>query len=182
MKKKFNPGDWVNTSNTNATDTEQKPKTESKTNTKTQTASSPPKSADLQEVEEIVSQIEQRSIDLTANYSEWLRIGFALADGLGEPGRELYHRVSRFYEGYNAKECDEQFDKCLKANGSGINISTFFYLAKQAGINIRSAHIEEPERKKECRIYPIRCFLNFLNFCKVWYCIPTPTRNEIFSS
>jgi hypothetical protein len=158
MKKKFNPGDWVNTSNTNATDTEQKPKTESKANTKTQTASSPPKSADLQEVEEIVSQIEERSIDLTANYSEWLRIGFALADGLGEPGRELYHRVSRFYEGYNAKECDEQFDKCLKANGSGINISTFFYLAKQAGINIRSAHIEEPERKKEMPNLPDSVF------------------------
>ena len=158
MKKKFNPGDWVNTPNTKATDTVQNPKTEPKASTKKQAASSPPKSADLQEVEEIVSQIEERSIDLTANYSEWLRIGFALADGLGEPGRELYHRVSRFYEGYNSKECDDQFDKCLKANGSGINISTFFYLAKQAGINIRSAHIEEPERKKEIPHLPDSVF------------------------
>jgi len=65
MKKKFNPGDWVNTPNTKATDTEQNPKTEPKANTKKQAASSPPKSTELQEVEDVLDYLNERYYRLT---------------------------------------------------------------------------------------------------------------------
>ena len=32
--------------------------------------------------------------NIADSYSDWLRLGFALADGLGEEGRELYHQLS----------------------------------------------------------------------------------------
>ena len=86
------------------------------------------------EVVQLIEQIELNRADLTTSYEEWRNIGFALADEFGENGRELYHRVSRFHPDYSLSECDKQFDNCMKANGSGVNISTLFYLAKNSGI------------------------------------------------
>jgi hypothetical protein len=88
------------------------------------------------EVEEIISRIEAKSIDIATAYSDWRDIGFALAAEFNEQGREYFHRISHFYPDYSASECDKQFDKCLKANGSGITLKTFFHKAKSAGINI----------------------------------------------
>jgi hypothetical protein len=55
---------------------------------------------------------------------------------LGESGRNYYHRLSRFYAGYNQTETDKQFNNCLKAHGHGITIKTLYHLAKTAGIDI----------------------------------------------
>lgn len=86
------------------------------------------------DIESIISQIEQHSIDITGDYSTWRNLGFAFSDSLGEAGRDPFHRISKFHSEYNPKECDHQFDACLKANGTGITISTFFHYAKDHGI------------------------------------------------
>jgi len=75
-------------------------------------------------------------------------VGFALADEYGERGRTYFHGAVCYSEKYNEFEADKQFNQCLKANGSGITISTFFYLCKQFGIysnnknnrNIKASH------------------------------------------
>jgi len=88
------------------------------------------------DIEKLVSQIESRRIDLTAKYEDWVKIGFALTDALGEEGRSLFHRLSQFYPGYHINICDEQYDKCLKSKRSGITISTLYYFARDSGIEI----------------------------------------------
>ena len=88
------------------------------------------------DVVQLIEQIELNRTDLTSSYEEWRNIGFALADEFGENGRELYHRMSQFHAEYAHQDCDKQFDNCMKANGSGVNISTLFYLAKNAGIEL----------------------------------------------
>ena len=90
------------------------------------------------EIEVIVSRIENYRLDLTLNYADWLTIGFALADAMGEGGRDYFHRVSRFHPNYDFQQCNIQFDKCLRRNKSGISIKTFFYLAQGAGISINT--------------------------------------------
>ena len=85
----------------------------------------------------IFSRLEAAQIDITANYSDWRDIGFALAAEFGEAGRDYYHRISRFYSGYSLTDCNKQYDSCLKAKGHGVTLKTFFHLAKQAGINIK---------------------------------------------
>ena len=40
-----------------------------------------------EDVENIVREIEQRAIDITPNYKDWVELGFVLVDGLGENGR-----------------------------------------------------------------------------------------------
>ena len=67
------------------------------------------------DVEVIITRIEAAHTDITANYSDWRDIGFALADEFGESGREYYHRVSRFYPNYSSTDCNKQYDQCLKA-------------------------------------------------------------------
>ena len=47
-----------------------------------------------EEVERIIREIEQRAVDIAPEYKDWVELGFALVDGLGENGREYYHRIS----------------------------------------------------------------------------------------
>lgn len=81
-------------------------------------------------VEALVRGIEQAGVDITGDYHQWMRIGFSLASAFGESGRGFYHRVSRFYSGYSNVECNRQYDRCLRARGSGVGLGTFIYLAK----------------------------------------------------
>lgn len=87
-------------------------------------------------VELLIKAIESEGIDLTQSYEDWLTIGFALADEFHESGRNYFHRVSQFHTEYSLSNCDDQFDKCLKSNKSGVTINSLFYLAKLGGIRI----------------------------------------------
>lgn len=120
---KFNPYDWI-----------QKPE---KQKIQVPAATITPTTDQTRDIEVVVSRIENYRLDLTLNYADWLSIGFSLAADLGESGRGYFHRVSRFHPDYDYQACNLQFDKCLKRNKSGISIKTFFFLAQQAGIDIR---------------------------------------------
>lgn len=91
------------------------------------------------EVETVTSRIEAAGIDIAPAYDDWLNLGFALAEGLGEEGRAFYHRLSRFYAGYRREEAEKQYDACLRSRGKGVTVNTFFHLARTAGIDIRIA-------------------------------------------
>nr|WP_320119745.1 DUF3987 domain-containing protein [uncultured Marinifilum sp.] len=90
----------------------------------------------LTDLEQITQRIETTQTDITHDYNNWLNIGFALSHQLQEKGREYYHRISKFHPEYNPKECDDQYNKCLKSNKEGITIKSLFYMAKKEGINI----------------------------------------------
>lgn len=155
MKEKFNPQDWLQS---NASQSSPNIFTPSKSpsvpvskyfqedlgvNASNQSALLPSPigegSGVRLDIELVTSRIESAQTDITANYSDWRDIGFALADELGEAGRHYYHRISRFYSGYSPADCNLQYDNCLKAKGHGITLKTFFHLAKQAGIDISSS-------------------------------------------
>jgi len=89
-----------------------------------------------QDIISVIERIEMANTDITFNYNDWLRCGLALANQLGERGRQYYHRVSCIYFAYSHSECDKQFNACLKDNGKGVTIKSFFHLAKEAGVDI----------------------------------------------
>ncbi len=98
----------------------------------------------IAEVEYVVQKVLDKKIILgNDSYDDWLRIGFALVEGLGEAGREYFHRVSSVSQKYNQGECDKQYDYCLNGNEpiEKITIKTFFYFAKEAGITDHSVRI-----------------------------------------
>jgi len=119
--KTFNPLEWMENPAQQSINTEQ---------------AQPLSNSNESEVETIIQQIEANQIDIATAYSDWRNIGFAFADEFGESGRDYFHRISRFYSDYSASECDRQFDNCLKAKGQGVSLKTFFYHAKQAGVQI----------------------------------------------
>jgi predicted P-loop ATPase len=86
----------------------------------------------------IVQEVVSRRLDVTGNYHQWLKIGFAIADKLGEGGRSYFHAVSQYSSLYSYKPADRQYSNCLKSSKTGITIATFYYYAKQAGIQIMS--------------------------------------------
>lgn len=90
--------------------------------------------------------IEHR-IDITQGYKNWLRLGFALSDGLGEAGRDLFHELSRLNEGYNSTECDKQYTDCLHGKREGVTVRTFFHMAEEAGFDLRALAYEKVARE-----------------------------------
>ena len=132
MTKHFNPKDWLKA-----------PKEQPKL--KVSNATTNVVAVANNEIESFITAIEQAGIDITGNYATWRDIGFALSDEYGESGRDYFHRISKNYAGYNSKDCDEQFDKCLNAKGHGITIATFYHHAHQAGVKPKKLETRNPE-------------------------------------
>ena len=107
------------------------------------------------DVEALVFAVEASGIDITAAYSDWLAIGFALVSELGEEGRPLFHRLSRFYPGYDMAEADRQYTVCLRDGSREISIATLFHIAKTHGVVVsvssrnRCEEVEEDEENEE---------------------------------
>ena len=97
--------------------------------------------ADLQRV---ADELIARHIDITNAYRDWLHLGFAIADALGEDGRQLFHDLSRQCPKYDEAECDKQYTHCLNGRGSGVTVKTFFQMAKDAGIELCANNAKMP--------------------------------------
>lgn len=135
--KTFSPEEWENVPSKNNTEN---------CNTSNVPSAYPTSNENTRaKVERIVSLIEQKGIDITNGYDNWLKVGFALTSEFQEAGRGFFHRVSRQSTEYKASDTDKQYNKCLSAHGDGISIATFFQMAKDAGIDISNPkEIQEP--------------------------------------
>ena len=81
-----------------------------------------------------LEQIEAGKIDISADYEDWLLIGFALST-LGEDARQLYHRAVQYNSGYKQAEADKKFDDAL-AKTKFKTPAKFFAICKNYGINV----------------------------------------------
>jgi hypothetical protein len=62
----------------------------------------------------MVRQIEQKGIDITADYNYWFAIACNLASTFGKNGRQFFHRISYFHPGYNHDDCYKKFSQAIK--------------------------------------------------------------------
>ena len=92
-----------------------------------------------EEIDKVVLEIEAHGVDIAPDYATWVNVGFALADGLGEKGRSVFHRISKLHPDYTPANTDKQFTKCLNSRGTGVTIAMFFHYAAQAGIELHSS-------------------------------------------
>jgi predicted P-loop ATPase len=86
----------------------------------------------------IVNKIRSAKIDLTADYANWIKTGFALANKFGEGGRNYFHALSQFNEGYNFDKADRKFTHLLHTSNKDIGIGFIYHLAKQRNITVYS--------------------------------------------
>ena len=101
----------------------------------------------IQQTENIIKQIEQSRIDITNDYDTWLKIGFAIESEFGETGRNYFHAVSKYNTDYSPETCNEQYNRCLKNNNSGIGIATLFHYAKHAGLKLYNSPKTQYQKK-----------------------------------
>lgn len=87
-------------------------------------------------VEALIAALRAAGVDITADYNDWLKVGFALAGEFGEGGRGYFHDISSLYPGYDQAESDTKYTECLKSDSGRTDISTLFYLAKNQGVTI----------------------------------------------
>lgn len=87
----------------------------------------------------IFKQIKERKLNICEEYQDYLKIGFAFSEKFGDAGRDYYHEICSYSEKYNYKKVDKQFDYCLRSKNLKVaNIATFYWYAKQAGVQVVS--------------------------------------------
>ena len=140
---KFDPIEWANKNQPN---TEMPKKAE--TVSRSELSKVYNQSDLMTDIRRVADKLIDRNLDITYGYKDWLRLGFAIVDGLGEDGRQVFHDLSRLCPKYDEAECDKQYNKCLNSKGSGVNVRTFFHMAKEAGVDISANPANMPHGKK----------------------------------
>lgn len=87
------------------------------------------------QVEQKLNAIAANRIDLAPDYSTYVAIGFAFAEGFGELGREYFHRAVFCSPKYSRKGADKQYTACLSYHQGAVTVATFFYHCKLLNIN-----------------------------------------------
>ena len=91
---------------------------------------------DREKILAVGQELLKMGANIADSYGDWLRLGFALADGLGSEGRDLYHQLSAQSSKYNEAKCEKKWQQCLAKSNGRTTIKTFYYMAQQAGVDL----------------------------------------------
>lgn len=87
-------------------------------------------------VNEMIKDVVSRGINIAEDYHSYITLGFALASGFGEDGRAYFHALAGVSDKYNQQHTDKQYTISIKRPNKGISVGTFFWMLKNAGIEI----------------------------------------------
>lgn len=62
---------------------------------------------------EFVDYIDGENVDITEICDDWIAICIIMAKILGEDGRTLFQKISRFFDKYTSEECDDTYTSIL---------------------------------------------------------------------
>ena len=82
--------------------------------------------------------------NIAESYDDYLHLGFALADGLGADGRELFHQLCAQSTKYREKDCEEKWQECISKHDGRTTIASFYKMAQQAGIDLSAISRQFP--------------------------------------
>ncbi len=91
---------------------------------------------ELSKAKNVCDELIKRGINIAESYNDYLKLGFALANGLGIDGHDIYHQLCSQSSKYREKDCEEKWQECLSKNDGQTTIATFYYMAKKAGIDL----------------------------------------------
>jgi hypothetical protein len=93
---------------------------------------------ELAKARAVTRELVRRGANIADDYGDYLKLGFALANGLGNEGRELYHQLCSQSAKYNEGDCERKWQQCLSKTDGRTTIATFYNMAKQAGVDLSS--------------------------------------------
>ena len=95
----------------------------------------------------VARELISRNANIAESYADYVRLGFALANGLGSDGRDLYHMLCAHSTKYRYQDCESKWQECLSKADGRTSIATFYHMARQAGVDI-SAVVRELRRNQ----------------------------------
>ena len=93
-------------------------------------------SVELQKAKAVAEALTSRGANIAESYDDYLKLGFALADGLGSEGRDIYHALCAQSAKYREAECEKKWQECLRRKDGRTTIATFYKMAQDAGIDL----------------------------------------------
>lgn len=91
------------------------------------------------EFSDIIKSIIDQKVDVTANYGDWINIGFALAGKFGEKGREYFHALSELNPEYDRNKADQKYSHVLRTKRDPtVPIDFIYNLAKKENIEVNA--------------------------------------------
>ncbi len=93
-------------------------------------------SDDHEKIMAVGQELLRMGANIADSYSDWYRLGFALADGLGSEGRDLFHQLSAASAKYDEARCERKWQQCLAKGNGRTTIKTFYFMAQQAGVDL----------------------------------------------
>ena len=84
----------------------------------------------------VARELISRGANIAEDYNSYVRLGFALANGLGSDGRDLYHMLCAHSTKYRMAACEQKWQECLSKADGRTSIATFYHMARQAGVDI----------------------------------------------
>ena len=91
---------------------------------------------ELAKAKAVARELVRRGANIADSYGDYLKLGFALANGLGNEGRELYHELCSISPKYREGDCERKWQQCMRQNDGRTTIATFYQMAKKAGIDL----------------------------------------------
>ena len=91
---------------------------------------------ELAKAQAVCDELIQRGANIAESYEDYLKLGFALADGLGADGHDIYDTLCAQSKKYRKADCEKKWQECLSKRDGRTTIATFYDMAKQAGIDL----------------------------------------------
>ena len=91
---------------------------------------------ELAKAKAVARELVRRGANIADSYGDYLKLGFALANGLGCQGRDLYHQLCSMSPKYREGDCERKWQQCMRQNDGRTTIATFYQMAKQAGVDL----------------------------------------------
>ena len=66
---------------------------------------------ELAKARAVVNELISLGANIAESYDDYLRLGFALAQGLGHDGRDLYHRLCAQSAKYRERDCEQKWQE-----------------------------------------------------------------------
>lgn len=86
-------------------------------------------------VGEMIAECVNLGHNIASDYSDYVNLAFALADGFGEGGRNWFYSLCSVSEKFDSRHAEKQYNLALKGNKGGITVGTLYWMLKQVGIH-----------------------------------------------
>ena len=92
---------------------------------------------ELGKAQAVCDELMARGANIAESYDDYLRLGFALAQGLGSDGHDIYHALCSQSGKYSHDECEKKWQECLSKGNGSVTIATYYKMAQDAGVNLK---------------------------------------------